>query len=163
MKFLSIFLISFGLLFLSPQKNEIPLEIGAKLPAKLVAKNKSRSINMIFTHTSQMRPFLRKEIKGVDYTIAYDSETREIKYINTKDEDFVTADNLRVGSEIEVKKESFYIIPQIEIRAPATIDGWEPVVGNDAEDIDFKPNFVDKLKDGETTKVKITGFSKGGN
>lgn len=161
MKLLSIFLISSSLLFFPPQKDKIRLEIGARLPAKLVAENKS--IKLIFTHTSQMRPYLEKEIKGVDYTIAYDGETRKIKYINTRDEDFVTGDNLRVGSEIEVKKENFYIIPQLEIRAPAAPYGWQPVVGSDSDDIDFKSNFVDKLKDGETTKVKITGFSKGEN
>ena len=159
MKILTISLISFLLWFVSMQEKEIKLEIGAELPAQYIKKNS----RMIFTHTNQTRPFIKRKIKGVEYTIAFDKENREIRYINTQDEDFVTGNNLRVGSEIDVKKEDFYIIPQIEIRAPKTPDGWEPIVGNDSESIEMKPNFVDKLQANETVKVKIKGFSKGGN
>lgn len=159
MKILAVSLISFLLWFAPVQEREIKLEIGARLPIKYTKK----SNRMIFTHTNQMRPFIKREIKGVEYVIAFDEKNREIHYINTQDKDFVTSNGLRIGSVIDVKKEDFYIIPQIEIRAPKTPDGWEPVVGNDSESIEMKPNFVDKLRANEVVKVEIKGFSKGGN
>jgi hypothetical protein len=159
---LAVFLLS----IVAPlQQSSIKLEIGAKLKKRDFPKT-SRKLYM--THPAQMRPYIEKNIDGVDYIIAYDEKSRVIKYITTNDEDFRTANGLRVGSYIEVSKEEVIAYPGWEIRAPQTSDGWYPIIG-----------FVDEITisiDGRDDKVNVEGleanvkvkaevirFSKGGN
>jgi hypothetical protein len=142
------------------QSNNFKIALGAKVPASCV---KSGSGQAMLTHTNQLRPFCTVTIDKVTYTLAFSFKNHKIVHIQTKDVDFKTRSGLRVGDEIEVKKEAFYVIPQLEIRAPELADGWEPVVGHDDEGSEGRPNFVDKLPPGETIRVKIIGFSKGSN
>jgi hypothetical protein len=148
----------FGLVTLAavPQ-SDIKLSIGAKLPRKYV----SAKIGKIATHPSQFRPYINKTIADVDYIIAFDEKTREIRYIHTADKDFRTVNGLRVGSKITITREKLEILPSWEIRAPATPDGWLPVVGLDLPMLNR--DFVEKLKDGEPAEMTISSFSKGGN
>ena len=108
------------LVFAPVQQSDIKLEIGAKLPRKYIPR---KITQQIATHPSQFRPYIRKTIADVDYIIAFDEKTREIRYIHTYDKDFRTVNGLRVGSVITFTREQLDIIPSWEIRAPATPDG----------------------------------------
>jgi hypothetical protein len=133
------------------------LEVGAKLDRKYVPKKLTKQI---MTHPGQMRPFIERSVEGVKYVIAFDSESREIKYINTRDPNFRTSDGLRVGSEMPVKRQQLDVYPGWEIRAPVTSDGWYPVVGTDLS-IGF--DLLGSFKESETKFVRIDSFSKGDN
>jgi len=157
MKMLASFAIT--LLLLAPSlQSDIKLEVGAKLPRKYVPR---KITQQIATHPSQFRPYIHKTIADVDYLIAFDEKTREIHYIHTDDKDFRTVNGLRVGSAITFTREQLDIIPSWEIRAPATPDGWYPVVGMDLPMLGG--DFVEKLKDGEPATMQIGSFSKGEN
>jgi hypothetical protein len=153
-------LIGLGCTFGLSQKNDFKLEIGEYVPDKYTKLKPGKPGRMIITHTSQFDPYFELVVDGVKYLIAYRNSTKRIVYISTKDETFETENGLKVGSEIEVAKEDFFWIWQLEIRAPATEDGWHPVVGYDIEGIERKPNFVERLSPGEKTKVRILGFIK---
>src|SRR5262245_7707360 len=141
------------------QADQSDVKLDSVVPAKLAAGVRK----YIFTHTNQWRPYIKRKVNGIEFTIAFSESSRKIVYVNTEDEKFKTQSGLRIGDWIEIKKEDFYVIPQREIRGPATLDGWEPVVGYDVEAIDRKPNLVDKLQPGETITLRILRFSKGGN
>lgn len=148
-----------ALLLLAPSlQSDIRLEVGAKLPRKYVSRKVTQQIA---THPGQTRPYIHKTIANVDYLIAFDEKTREIRYIHTDDKDFHTVNGLRVGSAITFTREQLDIIPGWEIRAPATPDGWYPVVGVDLPMLGG--DFVEKLKDGVPTTMQIESFSKGEN
>jgi hypothetical protein len=139
-------------------QSDIKLEIGAKLPRKYIPR---KITQQIATSPSQGRPYVRKTIADVDYIIAFNEESREIRYIQTYDKDFRTVNGLQVGSEITFTREQLDIFPSWEIRAPATPDGWYPVVAHDIPMLGG--DFVDKLKDGEPATMTIGSFSKGDN
>lgn len=143
--------------FASVPQGKIKLEVGAKLNRKYIPK---KVTEYTATHPSQMRPFIKRTVDGVEYIIAYDEKSREIKYIHTTDKNFRTEGGLRVGSEIPLKREQLVVFPSWEIRAPITSGGWYPVVG---DDLPIGYDVVGALKDGETKMVTIIGFSKGGN
>lgn len=128
------------------------LKIGAKLPRKDAAESNS----LIATHPSQTRPFIQKTICGVKYIIAFEEETRKIRFIHTLDRNFRTTMGLRVGSQLTVTRAQITIYPSWYILAPGTPDGWQPIVIGDEE-------LLGKLKDGEGVTVTIGGFIKGGN
>ncbi|HEY9404086.1 MAG TPA: hypothetical protein VIQ24_15615 [Pyrinomonadaceae bacterium] len=100
-------------------------------------------------------------IDHIEYTVAFDEKTHEIKYIKTSDKDFVAEDGLRIGSELSLTREQFNIIPAWEIYAPTTPDGWLPHIGYDLYLLGM--DSISKLKDGETRTVSISGFVKGGD
>jgi hypothetical protein len=140
------------------QQAPIKLEIGAKLNRKYIPKKLTKEI---MTHPSQTRPFIEPSLGGVEYIIAFDPKTREIKYIHTIDPNFRTANGLHVSTEIPLTRAQLEIIPYWEIRAPVTPDGWYPVVGQDSHlfGFDLAGSFIGN----ETRLVSIVGFSKGGN
>lgn len=139
-------------------QSDIKLKIGAKLPRKYVSLSKASTL----TAASQTRPFIEITIKDVEYLIAFDRKTREIRYIHTTDDNFRTVNGLTVDSEITFTREQLIIFPYWEIRAPATPDGWFPVVAMAIEPFGGG-QFVAKLKDGEKATMEISGFSKGSN
>lgn len=158
--FFGVILLTFGAF----QKPEQPPEIGSKLLAKDVPKKNSQ---LFMTHSSQLRPFIRKEINNVDYVIAYDEKTREVRYLSTHDPDFKTSKGLKVGDYIEVKGEEVVAYPGWEIRGPEEGDGWQPLIGYDIEltvmQIGVGSKWLARLSDEETMNVQIIAFVKGGN
>ncbi|HEY5839614.1 MAG TPA: hypothetical protein VIT19_11305 [Pyrinomonadaceae bacterium] len=143
---------------LAPPQRAIKLEIGAKLDRQYIPKKIAEEI---VTSSAQTRPFIKQSVGGVEYIIAFDAKTREIKYLHTTDENFRSKNGLRVGSEIALTRQQLIVIPSWEIRAPITSDGWYPVVGWDIVPLDF--DLVGSFKGNETRMVSIDGFSKGGN
>ena len=147
------------------QQSDIVLEVGAKLKKKHIPK---RNLNLYMTHPSQLRPYIERKINGVNYVIAFDQKSREIKYISTHDTNFLSANGLKVGSYIENLIENLYVYPGWEIRAPKLADGWLPIVGfngevtTSIEGKDVSTN-VKKIDAGRNIKVKVTGFVKGSN
>lgn len=136
------------------------LKIGHDLPFSLINSASPEPKKLIFTSTSGFDPYITIKEKGLAFDIVYSGDERKIIQIRTQDPYFKTEDGMGVGREIEVVKEDFFWIWQLEIRAPATKDGWHPVVGHDIEGKERKPNFVERLSPGEKTKVRILGFIK---
>ena len=139
-------------------QSDLKLQIGARLPAKYVPKNLNQ---YVMTHPSQTRPFIRTSVRKVNYLIAFDAKTFKIRYIQTFDKKFQTVNGLRVGSEIEVTREQLNIYPGWYILGPETPDGWHPILGADLP-LQGQEKF-DNLKPGQSVKVTIESFSKGGN
>lgn len=150
-----VYLFAFNLSVVA--QSDIKLEIGAKLPRKYI----SSEPRTIAFNTNDSSPYTDVTINDVDYTIAYREKTRKIVYIHTTDKDFHTVNGLQVGLEIAVSYKQLDICPSWEIRAPATQDGWFPVVGIDLPH--FGGDYVARFKDDEVFSVSIGGFSKGGN
>ena len=113
------------------------------------------------TATNQFRPFIVRTIGKIDYTIAYDENTREIKYIYTEDKDFRTSNGLKVGKEIVFTTRGPAIWYDWEILTDETPDGWYPHVATAGPSAGQA--FLDKLEPGTQLPMNITGFSKGGN
>lgn len=158
MKVLFLFLACFLIFnFSVVAQSDIKLEIGAKLSRKYVSLSKS----YMLTAANQTRPFIETTIYDVEYLIAFDQKTRKIKYIHTIDDNFRTANGLTVDSKITFTREELIIFPYWEVRAPATPDGWFPVIADDASP--FGIDFITKLKKGEKATTEISGFSKGSN
>ena len=144
--------------FAVPPQADIKLQVGAKLGRKYIPK---KITQVILTHPAQTRPFIERSIGGIKYIIAFDSKTREIKYIETTDPNFRTANGLRVLGEIPLTRDQLQVIPYWEIRAPITPDGWYPVLAYDSQMFGF--DLVGSFKGNETRALTIFGFSKGGN
>lgn len=113
------------------EKEELKLEIGARVPAGELAEEKGARLYM--TSSASLRPFIEREINKVTYVIAYDDKTRKIKYLSTDDPDFKSSQGLKVGDFLEVKGDHVYVMPGWEIRAPGGEDGWEPLIGFNSE------------------------------
>jgi hypothetical protein len=166
MKLLLLFTASLLLFtFSSAQQSNFVLKVGAKLEKKYIPKKK---FNFYMTHSSQLRPFIKRKIDNVKYVIAFDEKSREIKYISTHDKHFTSIDGLKVDDYLEFSIEDAYIYPGWEIRASALKDDWIPLIGfNDKMTITSKDK--DMLVDVETiepktkVKAKIIGFVKGAN
>ena len=155
MKFLPGLVLSFLLLSTFPSaqtKSDIPLKIGAKLPSKYISRESDREVA---THPNQLRPCIEKKLGEDDYTIAYDKNSLEIRYIRTFDSDFRTENGLKIGSEIAVTAKTIQVIPYFEVSGPTTPDGWRPVIG-------FRHPDPSDLRDGEK-RFRILSFAKGGN
>ena len=165
--------ISFAVLlltFAAYQKPEQPPEIGAKLPAKDVPKKWNPKWFM--THSGQFRPYIKKQINDVEYVIAYDEKTREVRYLYTDDADFKNAKGLKVGDYIEVKGNDVVAYPGWEVRGPEDENGWHPLIGFDSEltvlrdEKDFKLKLLPSqfnLPADQIEKARIIAFVKGGN
>jgi len=139
-------------------QSDIKLKIGAKLPRKDAPRKYNE---MMRTATNQFRPFIKRTIGKIDYTIAYDERTREIKFIYTEDKNFHTVNGLNVGKEIIFTAAGPAYMDDWEILTYETPDGWSPHVtfaGSSAG-----REFLNKLKPGTQLPMNITGFSKGGN
>lgn len=149
------------------QKPDFKLEIGSVLPAKYVSKRN----HLYMTHPAQLRPFIERKINGVKYIIAYEKESREIKYIYTYDDSFKTSDGLQVGSYIEVNSAQIVAYPGWAVHGPETKDGWTLLIGfvnkmttlNGDQEVVIDALEYPPLQFGQTVKVKIRGFVKGGN
>lgn len=133
---------------------KLQLKIGAKISAKCLP-NKDEALDRVATAPSQSRPFIKLKIAGVQYTVAFDEETRRIKYIHTSDRTFRTVNGLQAGSQIKVTQEQltdgfggWYTF------AGQTPDGWDVIVGTD---------LLNDWKKGEVRTLTIGGFKKGGN
>src|SRR5262245_45610566 len=103
-------------------QNQIKVELGFVLSEKLISEYSSQKkkgkfhFDLIATTPSQLRPFFMYNTQDVDYLIAYDKETRQIKYIHTEDKDFRTADNLKVGDCLSYSTEQIVMHPGWNIR-----------------------------------------------
>jgi hypothetical protein len=136
-------------------QSDLKLKIGAKLPHKYLPREDEEE-RRIATNTSQSRPFIEKAIAGVKYTIAYDEQTRKIRYIHTLDRAFRTKNGLHVGSNIEVTREEIHSFGGWYTFAGTTPDGWQIISAKDESSLG-------EWKEGETKTITIGGFSKGGN
>src|SRR5262245_63943409 len=164
-------IVTFCFLLIMPAQKQKPalLELGAEVKPEFIREKKTLELYM--THPAQLRPFIRQEIDGVSYVIAYVEESRKVKYITTDDKDFTTDEGLRVGNFIELTKDEIIAYPGWEIRGPANKDGWHPVVGfaekvtimKEAKEATTDMKQIWKLNPSDRFKVKIVGFSKGGN
>ena len=85
-------------------QSDIKLKVGAKLPRKYALESEGQ----MATHPSQLRPFIKKTIARVKYTIAFDEENRKIRYIHTVDRAFRTANGLHIGSKIKVTRKQVH-------------------------------------------------------
>jgi hypothetical protein len=162
---ITILLITLVFSFAAFQDADIKLEVGATLPAKSVPPKNRK---MYMTHSAQFRPYIRKEIKGIKYIIAYDEKNLVIKYISTHDQKFKSANGLKVGDYVEVNDEQLAVYPGWEIRGPEDKDGWQTLIGFDSEMtvLDEKAETKIKLRDyhlEQPVKAKILAFVKGGN
>jgi len=136
-------------------QSDIKLKIGAKLPYKYLPRE-DKEERRIATHPSQSRPFIENTIAGVKYTIAFDEETRKIRYIHTMDRAFRTTNGLHVGSKIEVTQEQIHSFGGWYTFAGTTPDGWQIISAKDEASLG-------EWKEGQTKTIIIGGFSKGGN
>jgi opacity protein-like surface antigen len=132
----------------------IKLRIGAKVPVKCLPTEDDET-RYVATHPSTFRPFIERVVAGVTYTIAFDEDTHQIKYIHTIDRAFRTSNGLRIGSHIRVSAKQitggyggWYTF------AGRTPDGWDIIIADEP---------LNDWKEGETRMVTVGGFKKGGN
>ncbi len=158
-----------ALVFVVHQEKKLTLEVGSKLPVREVPK---KNRHLFMTHSSQLRPFIEREIDEIKYIIAYDEKTREITYLSTYDKAFKSAQGFRVGDYAEVKGNEVVAYPGWEIRAPGGEDGWQLLIGFNSEMTVWSDNNEVKLKLAPTQynlpadqvlKAKIVAFVKGMN
>ena len=155
------------LAFGAPQRADPKLEVGSVLPARYVPKHNR---NLYMTHSSQLRPFVKRNVGGVVYVFAYEEKSRVVKYLSTSDKNFETADGLRVGGYVEVDNGRLAAYPGWEVRGPEGADGWSPLIGFDSEmtvleggeDIKLKLTRY-RLEPDRPVRAKIIAFVKGGN
>jgi len=133
-------------------QSDIKLKVGAKLPRKYVLESEGQ----MATHPSQFRPFIKKTIARVKYTIAFDQENRKILYIHTLDKAFRTANGLHVGSKIKVTRKQIRSFGGWYTFAGSTPDGWQ-IISAESE------ASLGGWKESERKTITIGGFSKGGN
>ena len=162
---------TFCFLLIMPVQKQKPaqLELGAEVKPEFIQEKKTKELYM--THPSQLRPFIRQEIDGVSYVIAYEEESRKVKYITTNDKDFTTDEGLQVGNFIELTKGEIIAYPGWEIRGPANKDGWHPVVGfldkvtimKESNRVTTDIEQIWKLNPSDRFQVMVIGFSKGGD
>jgi hypothetical protein len=136
-------------------QSDITLKIGAKLP-KVYLPREDEEERRIAIHPSESRPFIEKVIDGVKYTIAFDEETRKIRYIHTMDRDFRTKNGLCIGAKIEVTREQIHSFGGWYTFAGTTPDGWQIISAEDEE-------ALGEWKEGKAKTITIGGFSKSGN
>lgn len=149
--------------------NDIKLKIGFKIPAKYIEVNTDEKKSLYQTHSELFQPFLRKEIRNVWYVIGYDDESHQITYIHTSDLRFRTKEGLRVGSEIELRRDQVKIYPAWEIHGMPNKDGWNPVIGYNRPENKHETEIGDIVEPGDPTSgfqssdtinIKIVSFTK---
>ncbi|MCO6509669.1 MAG: hypothetical protein J5I65_02660 [Aridibacter famidurans] len=146
------------LVFLSSQManaQKLKLEIGEKLPESYLKKQKNN--HLLAIHPSHYSPFFETKIDGVVYAIAFDKETKEIWYIKTTDEKFVTKDGRKVDEEIEITGRDVFVYPYWDVYGPRTKDGWWPVIGSV---LGVTEDFYRNWKPDERRTVEIDAFVK---
>jgi len=165
---LCIFL-AIALVFVAHQEKKLTLDVGSKLPAREVPK---KNRHLYVTHSSQLRPFIERDIDGIKFTIAYDEKTREITYLSTYDSGFKSVQGFRVGDYVDVNGNEIVAYPGWEIRAPGGEDGWQLLIGFNSEMTVWSDKNEVKLKLAPTqynlpadqvVKAKIVAFVKGMN
>src|SRR5689334_23197699 len=80
---------------------KLNLKIGERIPVNCLP-GKDEESQLIATHPSQLRPYIKRSVGGVEYIVAYDEDTRRIRYIQTNDKAFRSTNGLHVGAEIKV-------------------------------------------------------------
>ena len=117
------------------------------------------------THSAQLDRCVERVFEGVKYTIAYSQQTRRVTYLHTDDRSFKTVDGLRIGDSIPVSTKDVQVLLGWEVHAPATRDGWRPVLGYDLADLKLNDGTVlDLSMKGQSAAsgmATILGFSKG--
>lgn len=156
----SILLISSPQIANSDSKSgeQIP-EIGDQVNSKWVG----RSRELCVTHSAQLDPCFEHSFNGIRFTVAYNDGTKKISYVSTMDQKFMTADALRIGSEIDVSSDTVIAFPGWQIFARPSADGWWPVIGF-ADTVKLKDGTVLKLwnKQGsERGTAVVEAFAKG--
>jgi hypothetical protein len=146
MKLIVIMLIAAAYIFM-PQEPVVELRVGATLPEKITPKE-PKELTILHRRGLEMKPLLRKKIKGVKYWIAYDETSHRILQISTYDKNFVTEAGLRVGMFVEVSKEWFRRVAMGIRLGPKTKDGWYTVIGLGAKIITLRGSKKVMLKDG---------------
>jgi hypothetical protein len=136
-----ILLAAFILLSFPSQAQAIKLEKGFILPRRVIKQaaqqSKSRSkpsIGLMATSPSQLAPYLKREIEGIEYLIAYRSRTREITFIHTIDKNFRTNKGLKVGDCVQYQEDQIHVSPGWYIWGPESDDGWVLILGFDLLD-----------------------------
>ena len=162
----SILLVMILILPVAPIQNSAGLlQLGSKLKKKDIP---TKSSDLYMTHPSQLRPYVKRIIDGVEYVIAYARKNREIRYVTTRDKNFKTMSGLKVGAYLETSREGIVSYPGWEIRAPITSDGWYPVVGFNGDVTVVKDSGgqlikCEDMEAGQKMKLRVIGFSRGGN
>ncbi len=148
-------------------QSDLKLDIGSKIEKRFLPDSTN---NFILTNPSQFRPYIQIKKDSVEYTIAYDKESLEIKYIHTTDKNFRTPNGYTINSKLSLTKNEILIYPGWEIRSTISFDGWYPVIGYDLPDIISKkdtirmnPLTIKSFVSSSYETFKIIGFSKGGN
>jgi hypothetical protein len=134
----------------------IRLEINSRLPAKYAKKPRGLTL----TAASQLFPYVEESIKEVEYLIAFDQDTRKIKYIYTDDKDFKSSNGTKVGQEITLKWDDIDVLAYFQLRGPADKDGWQPVVAGTSA---FEGDFLERVRNAGKLITEIDGFAKGYN
>ena len=137
-------------------QSDIKLAIDAKLPRKYVGDGS----RLTTTAAAQLRPYIDVTIGKVDYLIAYEKETRKIKYIYTDDDDFRSSEGLKVDDEITVLWKDIDILGYFQLRAQAGRDGWQPVIAGFTA---FEGKYLENLEKAGKITTEIDGFAKGYN
>ena len=156
MKFLLVATLCLCMLsFTTAADCKLNLKIGARIPVNCLPGQDEES-QLIATHPSQLRPYIKRTVSGIEYIVAYDEDTRRIKYIQTNDKAFRSTNGLQVGAEIKVSEEQvsggccgWYTF------GGRTPDGWDIIIADDV--------VVSPWQKGEIRIVMISGFKKGGN
>ncbi len=125
------------------------LRIGERLPRELTLTSYPR---LCTTAPGQTDPCRTLTVKNVDYTVAWNAETRTITYIYTEDPTFKTEDNVEVGTKLVLTEKDIKAYPGWLIVSAPTKDGWLPVVG--------RGNNLPKPDASGKVKVEILAFAK---
>jgi hypothetical protein len=140
--------------------------VGMRLPSAMVPKNNA---NECAATPSQTYPCIQNvEIGGVRFTVVgYDAHTRRIRYLFTQDENFRTADGLRVGGPIDLAENEILSVAGWHTMGPRNKDGWRPIVGslldgNVIKSADGEAVDLTKPVAGKMHRFKIVAFDKGG-
>jgi hypothetical protein len=156
-RFLFVFLV---LLFACVSAvSEQPPNIGSKFKKSW----RSKESGLCMTSSAQLDPCVERVFDGIKYSIAYGTDTHRVTYVYTDDEKFRTIDGLKVGDSIAVSRDTVVGEPGWQSYAPATGNGWLPVVGFDGLQIKLMDGSVIDLTSSEGIKkgtALIRGFSK---
>jgi hypothetical protein len=137
-------------------QSEVGLEINSKLSKKYAKQPKGRTL----TAASNIFPFVELTIKNVTYQIAFDGDNRKIKYVFTRDEDFVDSNGLKVNQEITVKWEDIEVLGYFQLRTKPDKNGWQAVIGNSSA---FDGDLLERIQKAGQFTTEIDGFAKGYN
>jgi hypothetical protein len=141
-------------------------DVGTRLPSGAVPKNNK---NLCAATPSQTYPcLLDAEFGGVRFTVVgYEPHTRRIRYLATQDENFRTADGLRVGGLIDLAENEIFSMAGWHTMGPQSKDGWRPIlgtllVGNVINSADGEAVDLTKPVPGRIHRFRIIAFDKGG-